>query len=193
MGYRRLRYRFRFDLFGFANDFDGAVMNNLISISYNDALGLNAVSARELHSFLEVGRDFSTWFKERVEQFYFEEFEENVDYVSVTVDKDGALLQNPSGLITESMRLQGFRKEYYVSISMAKELSKVERNEQGRRARKYFIEWVAHQLSARSAGEPTRKEGLKMYRGEEMKRLLFDIVAVVIVSVALVYVVMEML
>lgn len=33
-------------------------------------------------------------------------------------------------------------KEYHISIDMAKELAMVERNEQGRKARQYFIDDV---------------------------------------------------
>ncbi|MDO1563505.1 antA/AntB antirepressor family protein [Neisseria sp. MVDL20-010259] len=39
------------------------------------------VNARELHAFLEVGKDFSTWIKERIEQYGFIE---NQDFVIFT-------------------------------------------------------------------------------------------------------------
>ena len=42
-------------------------MNELIKITERD--GQRAVSARELHQFLEVGRDFSTWVKNRIEEY----------------------------------------------------------------------------------------------------------------------------
>ncbi len=39
--------------------------------------GKRAVSARELHKFLGVGRDFSNWIKDRIEKF---DFVEDVDF-----------------------------------------------------------------------------------------------------------------
>lgn len=40
-------------------------MKELIKITTN-AEGKQLVSARELHEFLEVGRDFTTWIKGRI-------------------------------------------------------------------------------------------------------------------------------
>jgi anti-repressor protein len=37
---------------------------------------LNTVNARELHTFLELGRDFSNWIKARIAQYGFEEGED---------------------------------------------------------------------------------------------------------------------
>ena len=84
---------------------------------------VNAVNARDLHVRLEVGRDFSTWFKERTEKYKFIEGE---DY---TLPETGEL------------ETRGFQEkvEYFITLDMAKELSMVENNEQGRVARKYFI------------------------------------------------------
>lgn len=42
-------------------------MNELIKITEHD--GKRAVSARELHQFLESKQDFSTWIKSRVEKY----------------------------------------------------------------------------------------------------------------------------
>ena len=47
-------------------------MVEIIKISENER-GDQAVSARELHQFLEVGRDFSNWIKNRIEKFNFKE------------------------------------------------------------------------------------------------------------------------
>lgn len=84
------------------------------------------VNARELHAFLEVGKDFSTWIKDRIDQYGFSE---NVDYVTF----DAAPQNGGAGN-------RGLRREYAITIDMAKELSMVERNAQGKRARQYFIE-----------------------------------------------------
>ena len=47
-------------------------MTELIKISENER-GDQAVSARELHQFLEVGRDFSNWIKDRISKYGFRE------------------------------------------------------------------------------------------------------------------------
>ena len=52
-------------------------MKELIKITTNEE-GKQLVSARELHEFLEVGRDFTTWIKGRIKKY---EFVENVDFV----------------------------------------------------------------------------------------------------------------
>lgn len=86
------------------------------------------ISARDLHEFLEVGRDFTTWIKVRISTY---QFKENEDYqvISIAPQNGGA---NKRG---------GHNKiDYHLSIDMAKELSMIENNEKGRLARKYFIE-----------------------------------------------------
>lgn len=84
------------------------------------------VNARELHSFLEVGKDFSTWIKDRIEKYGFVE---DVDYVKIDSPKMG----NQKGGDRRSI-------EYYISLSMGKEIGMVERTEKGRVVRHYFIE-----------------------------------------------------
>ena len=41
---------------------------------------VNTVNARELHAYLGVGKDFSTWIKDRIQSY---DFEEGVDYTCV--------------------------------------------------------------------------------------------------------------
>ncbi len=74
------------------------------------------VSARELHAFLEVGRDFSTWIKDRISKY---EFVENTDYIMLP--KTGEL---------ENKGSQG-KIEYFVTLDMAKQLAMVENNDKG--------------------------------------------------------------
>ena len=102
-------------------------MNELIPLQPQTINGdaVETVSARELHTFLEVGRDFSTWIKDRISKY---EFVENTDYIMLP--KTGEL---------ENKGLQG-KIEYFVSVGMAKELAMVENNDKGSQARKYFIE-----------------------------------------------------
>lgn len=90
---------------------------------------VQTVNGRDLHAFLGVGRDFATWIKDRIAAY---EFAEGVDYVT-TQD-----LRSPVRGSAKS-RAQVVT-EYALTIDMAKELGMVERNEQGRRVRQYFIE-----------------------------------------------------
>lgn len=55
-------------------------MNELIKIEKSNVGGdlIETVNARELHQFLEVGKDFSNWIKNRIEQYGFVE---GVDYL----------------------------------------------------------------------------------------------------------------
>lgn len=89
------------------------------------------VNARDLHSFLEVGKMFAHWIKNRIEQY---DFVEEVDYIT-------HLPKQASG---ENQAVTGFtpgilRKDYYLSLDMAKELAMVERTPKGKEARRYFI------------------------------------------------------
>lgn len=83
---------------------------------------VQTVNGRALHASLGNKDHYATWFKDRLEQYGFTE---NVDFVgfSETSEKGG----RP-------------RQQHAVSIDMAKELAMVERNDQGKRARLYFIE-----------------------------------------------------
>ena len=101
-------------------------MNELIKLQPQTINGnaIETVSARELHSFLESKQDFSTWIKNRIEKY---EFVENQDFIKL--HKKMELSKTGQVAI-----------EYYVSVSMAKELAMVENNEKGKQARKYFIE-----------------------------------------------------
>ena len=82
------------------------------------------VNARELHAFLEVGKDFSTWIKDRIEQYGFTENQDFAVFAEIG--------ENPQGGRP--------RVEYALSLNMAKELSMVERTDKGKQARAYFIE-----------------------------------------------------
>ena len=55
-------------------------MQELIALNTIDFDGSEqqTVNARELHEFLEVGRDFSNWMKDRIAQY---DFVEGVDFI----------------------------------------------------------------------------------------------------------------
>jgi anti-repressor protein len=82
-------------------------MNELIKIMEQD--GKRAVSARELHTFLESKQDFSNWIKNRIEKYGFIEGE---DY-----EVFNKFIENLSGGRPQI--------EYALSIDCAKELSMV--------------------------------------------------------------------
>ena len=105
-------------------------MNEIISISNGNIGGetVQTVNARELHTFLEVGKDFTTWIKDRISQYGFVE---GVDYVTsegLSAPGSGSAKARPQKTV-----------DYHLSLSMGKELSMVERNTQGKKARTYFI------------------------------------------------------
>ena len=93
-------------------------MNEIIKIN-ND----NKVSGRELHEFLEVGRDFTTWMKKMIGYG----FNEHADFEVYTQSGENPTGGRPS-------------VDYIMSIEMAKEICMIQRTEKGKQARQYFIE-----------------------------------------------------
>ena len=94
-------------------------MNALIPIRHSGSKP--AVNARDLHAFLEIGKDFSTWIKSRIEDFGFVE---NQDFA--IFPETG---ENPGRP----------RIEYALSLDMAKELAMIENNSEGRKVRRQLI------------------------------------------------------
>ena len=79
-----------------------------------------AVSARELHDFLEMTERFSSWF-DRMLAYGFSE----------SSDFEKCKTFNASNRELE---------DYFVSIDMAKEISMIQRSDKGKQARQYFLE-----------------------------------------------------
>lgn len=100
-----------------------------VTLSHIGGKEIQSVSGRKLHTFLAVGRDFTNWIKGRIKQYGFVE---GVDYVIVEY------LTSPKRASSKSR--QRIEHDYIVSLNMGKELSMVERNEQGKMARQYFID-----------------------------------------------------
>lgn len=95
-------------------------MNELIKTITRDD-GTIAVSGRELHDFLEVGKDFSNWFKDMASYG----FEEGKDF-------------SPFSAKTHNGGRP--RIEYVMTLDMAKEVAMIQRTDRGKQARQYFIE-----------------------------------------------------
>lgn len=134
------------------------IENRIINNDY-----IQSVNARELHGYLEIGRDFSNWIKDRISKYGFIE---NVDFI---VDNKSGELEN-----------KGFQRaiEYYISLDMAKEVSMVERNEKGKQARQYFILCEKMLLESRKNMKKSelylllaKEEEAKEKAFEEIKRL----------------------
>lgn len=94
-------------------------MKELIPITEQN--GKRAVSARELHKFLEATERFSYWFDRQAQYGFIE----GVDYVGC---KEFNALANQE------------LDDYALTIDCAKEISMLQRSEKGKQARQYFIE-----------------------------------------------------
>lgn len=99
--------------------------------------------ARTLHAFMQVRRDFTTWIKARIRKFGF------------MLGEDFITVQNLSSpdLVSAKARAQKL-SDYHLTLDMAKELAMVENNEQGRAARRYFIECERKALSLAAPQHP---------------------------------------
>lgn len=98
------------------------IENELLPI-YENENKEKLVNARELHSIMKIGRDFTNWIKDRIKKY---NFIQNEDYI-LTFAKIGE-------------RRNVIKHEYYLTVNMAKELAMIENNEIGRKIRRYFIE-----------------------------------------------------
>ncbi|UOR07218.1 antA/AntB antirepressor family protein [Hymenobacter aerilatus] len=83
--------------------------------------GRDVVSARLLYAYLEVSSNFTTWFNRRVEEYGFQE---KVDFIPFLEESTGGRQA----------------QDFVITLSMAKELSMVEKTPKGQEARRYFIE-----------------------------------------------------
>ena len=134
----------------------------VVDFQIGEAL-LPAVNARELHAFLQVGTRFNDWVAARIAQY---KFIENNDFVTFTEKPE----KGRPGV------------EYMISLSMAKELAMVERNDKGRQARLYFIacEQRALQLAGVAALPLTdavppgcaRFNGAVVFTNQQLEQLL---------------------
>ncbi|EOL9780446.1 antA/AntB antirepressor family protein [Escherichia coli] len=94
--------------------FNGTISNETVLL----------VNARDLHTFLDVGKRFASWIVERIAEYGFVE---NQDFMIISQVREKIGRGRPA-------------KDYHLTLDTAKELAMVERNEKGRQVRRYFIE-----------------------------------------------------
>jgi len=99
--------------------------------------------ARELWRKLQSGNDFSTWFSNRVKKY---KFVKNQDYILLLQSQEQVSGHGGSN-----------KKDYAVTMDMAKRLSMVEETEIGKQAQTYFIERekMSYELQAKQAAPAT--------------------------------------
>jgi phage anti-repressor protein len=117
-------------------------MKDLIRIDFNNNLKVNSVDARELHKVLEVSTRFNDWIKARLDDTIAES---NVDFF-ITEKK---VTNNTEQLPSENVGGVAKNKavNYKLSLNLAKEIAMLERNEVGKKVRKYFIQCESELLS----------------------------------------------
>ena len=125
-------------------------------------------NARDLHAFLEVGKDFSTWIRIRISEY---EFTENQDFILLPKTEE-----------QRKGRGGHNRKDYHLTLDTAKELAMVEHNEKGRQIRRYFIECEKKLRSMQPAQQFTDEEiillcymQVQMEKAQDISKRLYPI------------------
>ena len=125
-------------------------MNELIKLTQSAINGelQQTVDARELHAFLEVGKVFAAWIKNRLDTLGSIEGQ---DYLVLK----GESLLSQTGKQTNDGRGGHNRLEYFVTLDTAKHLAMMEKNDRGFQVRQYFIECekLAKQASTASLSD----------------------------------------
>ena len=95
-------------------------MDELIPLTERE--GAQAVMGRDLHAFLGIGKDYTTWFRDMTGYG----FTAGQDFSPIS-GKTSELGGRP-------------RQDHIISLDMAKEIAMIQRTEKGKQARQYFIE-----------------------------------------------------
>ncbi len=97
--------------------------NELLKVDLNENDEL-VVNGRVLHEFLEANSNYVTWFKRMCKYG----FDENIDYITCFPNLESEKQHGGQNKI-----------DHILKIDMAKEISMIQRNEKGKKARQYFI------------------------------------------------------
>ncbi|EHK5117445.1 antA/AntB antirepressor family protein [Escherichia coli] len=124
------------------------------------------VNARDLHTFLDVGKRFASWIVERIAEYGFVE---NQDFMIISQVREKIGRGRPA-------------KDYHLTLDTAKELAMVERNEKGRQIRRYFIECEKKLRSMQPAQQFTDEEiillcymQVQMEKAQDISKRLYPI------------------
>ena len=101
-------------------------VSNLIKVDFTRPIKLNGqdrINARDVHAAVNSGKDFSNWFKSKIQLF-----QENQDF--------GLLAQ----LGEQTNRGGHNRKDYWVTVNTAMHMSMSTGTEQGKKVRQFFID-----------------------------------------------------
>jgi anti-repressor protein len=112
----------------------------LIKVGEQNIDTVQTVNARELHAFLEIGKDFSNWIKAQLERA---RLVEDRDFVKVA----------QKGELGGQTRI-----EYFLTIEAAKHIAMMSGSEKGFEVREYFIECerrVKHNAPAIDLNDPS--------------------------------------
>lgn len=139
----------------------------LIKITTNEE-GQKLVSARELHEGLKIKSRFNDWIINRIKKY---DFIENEDYICFTKNLVTQRENGQKGMAKE--------KDYFITVSMAKELCMVENNDLGKQFRRYFIEAEKQlqeikKLDSYMIDDPIERAKRWIEEAEERKALMED-------------------
>ena len=134
-------------------------MNDLIKIEQANINGsaVNAANSRDIYDYLEVATSYSHWIKRAIDKY---DFVKNEDYIAIITDAKSG------------------KRDYIVTIDMAKELCMVSDTEKGKEVRKYFIEvekrshkvlTIGEQIALLAQGHQDQEQRIKVL--EDTKRL----------------------
>lgn len=143
-------------------------MKDLIKVAFNDDLKVNSVDARGLWSNLGHNEDvypFRKWLEQRLDDTMAES---NIDF------KHGILTPMKNTEQLEGKNVGGIakhrKKDYILSLSLAKEFCMLERTSIGKDIRKYFIKCESELLS-----QPKVVQRVKGDEPSELNRLVNEL------------------
>ena len=101
-------------------------MENLVNLEINYDSNEPRISGRDLYEELQIQTPYSMWIKRMLDYGFVENIDYWTDNKKVT-RQDGALMPQ-------------VQTDHYLTLDMAKEIAMIQRNEIGRKIRKYLIE-----------------------------------------------------